>query len=155
VSPQGNRGGSQGHADRGVADRRKSPVERRAQIVDCRAVVCQPFVRWPRFRFGLGAFEKIQIASGMASRRPVELASLYELLERISSGRFEQPMAYHRAASVGGHERFRDQVHNAIDDARCLNLVIRSYRTRGLQCEAPGKIARRRNTARSGSVSSS
>jgi hypothetical protein len=44
-------------------------------------------------------------------------------------------MAYHRAASVRGHERFRDQVRNAINDLRWLNLVIRRYCSRGLQCE--------------------
>src|ERR1700738_2389178 len=100
MHPQGDRRGSQRHADRGVTTRRKGPVERGAQIVDSRDVVCQPFVGWPRLRLRLGAFEKIQIASGMASRRRVELAGLNELLERISSGRFEQPIAYLRAATV-------------------------------------------------------
>jgi hypothetical protein len=37
-------------------------------------------------------------------------AGEHMLLERISSGRFEQPIAYLRAATVRGHERLRDQV---------------------------------------------
>jgi hypothetical protein len=56
---------------------------------------------------------------------------LNELFERISSGRFEQPIAYLRTASVRGYERFRDHVRDAIDDLRGRNPVIRRYRTRG------------------------
>ena len=75
----------------------------------------------------------------MTSRRRVELAGLNELFERISPGRFEQPIAYCRVAEVRGHERFRDQVGNAIDDVPPCNLVIRRYRTSGLQREAAGE----------------
>jgi hypothetical protein len=54
----------------------------------------------------------------MASRRRVKLAILNELLQRIGPGRFEQPIAYHRVASVRGHKRLHDQVRNAIDDVQ-------------------------------------
>jgi hypothetical protein len=91
----------------------------------------------------------------MAARGRVELSSFYELLERIRPGRFEQPMAYDRAASVRGHERFRDQVRNAIDDSRCLNLVIRRYCSRGLQCEATREDCQAPQHYALGSVSSS
>src|ERR1700733_13174151 len=136
MHPQGARGGSQRHADRSVTTRRKGPVERRAQIVNSRDVVCQPFVGWPRRRLRLGPFKQIQIASGMASRHRVELAGLNELFERISAGRFEQAIAYPLAPAVCSQKRFRDEVRNAIDDLRRRNLMIRRYRTRGLQCEA-------------------
>src|ERR1700693_161055 len=136
MHPQGNRGGSQCHADRGVTARRKGPVEWRAQIVDSWAVLCQPFVGWPRLRLRLGAFKKVPIAFGVASRCRVELAGLNELLERIISGGFEQAIAYCRAASVRSHERFRDQVRNAIDDVQRRNRVNCYYRTRSLQREA-------------------
>ena len=72
----------------------------------------------------------------MAPRRRVELAGLAKLLERISSGRLEQPIAQHRAAGVRGHQRLRDQVRNAIDDIRRCDRIIRRYRPRGRQDEA-------------------
>jgi hypothetical protein len=72
----------------------------------------------------------------MASRYRVEFASLNELFKRISTGRFEQPIVYRLAATVRGHEGFLDQFRNAINDLRRRNLMIRRYRTRGLQCEA-------------------
>jgi hypothetical protein len=49
---------------------------------------------------------------------------------------------FRAADSVPSHRHrprsraIRDQVRNAIDDLRRRNLVIRRYRTRGLQCEA-------------------
>ncbi len=75
----------------------------------------------------------------MASRCRVELAGLNELFERISPGGFEQPIAYRRAARIRGHQRFRHQVRNPIDDVRRRNLGIRYYGTRGLKCEAAGE----------------
>jgi len=132
-------GGGQRYTDRGVTGRRKRPLQRCAQIVDPWDMVRQPFVGWPRLRLRLGAFKNIQITSGVASCHRVKLTSLDELLEGISPGRFEQPIACHRAADVRGHERFRDQARQAIDDFCRANLVIRRYRARGPECEAAGE----------------
>lgn len=72
----------------------------------------------------------------MAPRRRVELACLNEPLKRISTGRFEQPMAHERPVGIHDHQRFRDEVGNAIHNLLRSNFVICCYRTRVLQCEA-------------------
>src|SRR5271154_93763 len=139
MHPQRDRGGSQRYADRGIAAWGKGPVERRTDVVDPRAKICQPFIGWSCLRLRLSALKKIQIMTGMASRHRVELASFNELFERISAGRLKQPIAYPRAASVHRHERFCDQARNAIDHLQGRNVVIRCYRARSLQCEAAGE----------------
>ncbi len=45
----------------------------------------------------------------------------------------------HRAAGLGEHKRFRDQVRHAIDDRHRRDFVTRHDHARGLQCEAPGE----------------
>src|SRR6266542_3334655 len=89
--PEGDCGGGQRYPDRSIAAWRKGPVERRAQIVDLRSVIREPFARRSRRRFTFGALENVAIVFGVATRDPVTLATLVKLLDRVGTGGVEQP----------------------------------------------------------------
>jgi hypothetical protein len=79
MHPQGNRGSGQCHADRGVTDRRKGPIKRRAQIVDLTAVIAQPFACGPSLPFDFGPLEQTPVIFGVAAREPLAFAALAQL----------------------------------------------------------------------------
>src|SRR5216683_7163992 len=84
--PEGDRSGGQRYPDRSIAAWRKGPVERRAQVVDFRGVIREPFVRRPRRRFTFGALEKTAVVLSMAARNPFALAAPRNLLNRVGTG---------------------------------------------------------------------
>src|SRR5947208_16667540 len=63
--PEGNGCGGHGHPNGSIAAWREGPVERRAQIIDFRGVIREPFVRRPFRRLSLGALEKIAVILGV------------------------------------------------------------------------------------------
>jgi hypothetical protein len=90
--PEGDRSSGQRYPDRSIAAWRKGPVERRAQIVDFRGVIGQPFVRRPHRRFTLSALEKITVVFGVAVRDGFPLAAFGEPFKRIGAGGFESSL---------------------------------------------------------------
>jgi hypothetical protein len=65
--------------------RGKSPIERRAQVIDLPPELAKPFSRGPILQFYLGPLEQVPVVFGMAACDPFPLSALIELFERISS----------------------------------------------------------------------
>src|ERR1700753_2251608 len=59
VQPQWDGGGGQRYANLAAASWGKAPVESRAEIIDLRRVILQPFGYGPGFVFGLGLLEQL------------------------------------------------------------------------------------------------
>src|SRR5213076_1948781 len=83
--PEGNGCGGQGHPNGSIAAWREGPVERRAQIIDFRGVIREPFVRRPFRRLSLGALEKIEVILGVAARDLFALTAHVKLLDCIGA----------------------------------------------------------------------
>src|SRR6266566_3231158 len=68
-----DRRGGQRHSDRSIAAWREGPVERRAQIVDFRGVIREPFARRLRRRLSFGALEQMAVILGVVARKAFAL----------------------------------------------------------------------------------
>jgi hypothetical protein len=97
LHPQGYRRGSQRCADRRVTTRRKSPVERRPQIVDSASVIGQPLSGGPHLHLGFGPLEEVAVIFGVATRDCFQLAAFGKLLEAVGAHRVEQTITYDSA----------------------------------------------------------
>ena len=91
-------------------------MERRAQIVDLRDVIGQPFRRRPGLPFRFSALEKIAVVLGVAVRDRFPLAAFGEPFKRIGAGGFEQPQARLGFGRFHDGERFFDQFRDGVDD---------------------------------------
>ena len=67
--------------------------KRRAQIVDFRPVLGQPFVRGSRFPLEFRSLEKVLMIFAVAARNYFQLTTFDELLQRECVYRLEQPVA--------------------------------------------------------------
>ena len=135
MHPQGHRGGSQCHADRGVTARRKRPVERRAQIVDLAAVIAQPFGRGPRLPFDFGPLEQTAVIFGVAAREPLAFAALAQLFQSVGTRRVKQAVISHVAADVGRNQRFCREVCDRFENIGGADAVVGGNRSRCIDGE--------------------
>src|SRR5262249_5179885 len=67
-------------------------------------VIGQPFGGGPAFRFEFRSLEEIPIVFGVMKGERFAIATLTELLERVSAGRIEKPIRWHLAADVGSYQ---------------------------------------------------
>jgi hypothetical protein len=139
LHPQRPCGGRQRHAERCIPARRKSPIERRAQIVDAPTVIVEPFDGRPRFPFDFRPFEQVPIVFCVVMRKPFALAAFLELFARIGARRVEQPVARNSALDLRRDERLRDQAQKPLDYARRGEFRAGGYGGGCLQAERAGE----------------
>ena len=84
------------------------------------------------FQCGLSVFEAISGVFGATAQEPLAFAARSELFEGIDPGRLNETEARNGGVEVYGHQRFCDQIGQALDD-----ILRREIRVR---CNAPSRF---------------
>ena len=100
LKPERHRGDRQRDTEGRVSPGGERPIERRAQIIERRAVRGQPLGGRLGVPLRVRAFEEITVILGMAPRAALDLAALGELLAGVGARRFEQPIRRDGAAEI-------------------------------------------------------